>query len=290
MQTLNNFAAEQLPALLRYLDAEVAASHDAQLAIAMRYSLDAGGKRIRPLLTLTTAATFGVNPKLAFPAAAAIEFVHTYSLIHDDLPAMDNADLRRGKNTSHVQFDEATAILAGDALLTDAFRIISSGSLSVATRLQLIQTLAVAAGSTGMVAGQMMDMAGSTRALTIAELQSLHRHKTGALLRAAVRMGAIIGHADNSDLRNLDDFAAAFGLGFQIKDDIEDATATQAELGKSAGQDQANTKTTYVSLFGLDGAKQRLQEQYVQARTALDAVSVDTTILKELAEYLSQKG
>ncbi|WP_127848750.1 farnesyl diphosphate synthase [Lacticaseibacillus hulanensis] len=269
------------------MDAELRASHDARLANAMAYSLDAGGKRLRPLLVLATAAAFGAPVVAAYPAAAAIEFVHTYSLIHDDLPAMDNADLRRGRATSHVQFDEATAILAGDALLTDAFRLASSGSLPAATRLALVNELATAAGSPGMVAGQMMDMEGSHRDLDAAALSALHRHKTGALLRAAVAMGAAVAGVDQADRVQLDAFAAAFGLGFQIKDDIEDVTETAAQLGKSNSQDAANAKTTYVTLYGLTGARQQLRAQYEQARSALTKLDADTSVLAAIADYLA---
>jgi geranylgeranyl diphosphate synthase type II len=269
------------------MDAELRASHDALLASAMAYSLDAGGKRLRPLLVLATASAFGAPIETAYPAAAAVEFVHTYSLIHDDLPAMDNADLRRGRATSHVRFDEATAVLAGDALLTDAFRIVSQGALSPQQRLDLVQTLATAAGSPGMVAGQMMDMAGSKRNLSTLELAALHRHKTGALLRAAVAMGAIVAGVSSANRVALDQFASAFGLGFQIKDDIEDVTETAAELGKSNSQDAANAKTTYVSLYGLSGARQKLAEQYHRAQSALAQIDADTTVLAAIADYLA---
>ncbi len=286
-KTLSEFAQLVVPGWRRYMDAELGASHDANLAEAMAYSLDAGGKRLRPLLVMATATALGADVALAYPAAAAVEYVHTYSLIHDDLPAMDNAQLRRGRLTNHVQFDEATAILAGDALLTDAFRIAASGALPSEAKLRIVQTLATAAGSPGMVSGQMMDMAGSRHALTPVQLAALHRHKTGALLRAAVSMGASVAQTDDQTRTALDRFATAFGLGFQIKDDIEDVTVAASELGKTSGQDAANAKTTYVALYGLDGARARLAEQYQIAKAALAQVAADTSVLTAIADYLA---
>nr|WP_054677509.1 farnesyl diphosphate synthase [Lacticaseibacillus sharpeae] len=285
--TLNKFADAVLPGFTQYMDNALTASHDDRLKTAMAYSLDAGGKRLRPLLVLATAVVLGADPASAYPAASAIEFIHTYSLIHDDLPAMDNAQLRRGKLTSHVQFDEPTAILAGDALLTDAFSCAVAGDLPAAVRAENVRILAQAAGSSGMVAGQMMDMEGSHKELTATELATLHRHKTGALLRAAVALGANVGGASPADRMHLDNFASAFGLGFQIKDDIEDVTETAAELGKSNNQDAANAKTTYVSLYGLTGAKEQLHQQYERAQAELNQTSVDVTVLAAIADYLA---
>ncbi|WDF83670.1 polyprenyl synthetase family protein [Lacticaseibacillus pabuli] len=286
---LSNFSRAVIPGLETYMNAQIKASHDAHLAEAMAYSLDAGGKRLRPLLLLATVDALGGDVRVAYPAAAALEFIHTYSLIHDDLPAMDNSDLRRGKPSNHVRFDEATAILAGDALLTDAFVCLSDYA-GPATQLQeLLRILATAAGSRGMVAGQQMDLDGSNQHLSTEQLQHLNAHKTGALIHGAVAMGAVIGNAPTRTSEHLQDFATAFGLGFQLKDDIDDATETTAQLGKPADQDEHNGKNTYVELLGLDGARAQLVKYAKQADAALGRVRGDTAVLMSIADYLKRE-
>lgn len=283
---LNKFAAEVLPQLEDYMWAQLAQAHDEHLAAAMHYSLAAGGKRLRPLLVLATASGLGADLQAAIPAAAAIEFIHTYSLIHDDLPAMDDAQMRRGQPANHVQFDEATAILAGDALLTDAFALVSASGVPAPQQIELVRILASSAGSRGMVAGQQLDLDGSHHQLTATQLNELNAHKTGALIRAAVAMGAVIGNADTATRAGLGDFAAAFGLGFQLLDDIEDVTMSARELGKPVHQDDANGKNTYVALLGLDGAQRLLQEQANTATSALTQLNMDTDVLRAIAQYL----
>lgn len=283
---LNKFAAQALPQLEDYMWARLDQAHDAHLAKAMRYSLAAGGKRLRPLLLLATATGLGASLDAAIPAAAAIEFIHTYSLIHDDLPAMDNAAMRRGQPANHVQFDEATAILAGDALLTDAFALVSATDVSAQQQVALVRILATSAGSQGMVAGQQLDLDGSHLQLTTDQLNELNAHKTGALIRAAVDMGAVIGAADAATRATLAQFAGAFGLGFQLLDDIEDVTMSATQLGKPAHQDAANGKNTYVALLGLAGAHNLLQQQANAAQAALLQLDMQTDVLRAIAQYL----
>ncbi|EPD09932.1 geranylgeranyl pyrophosphate synthase, partial [Lacticaseibacillus paracasei subsp. paracasei Lpp48] len=220
----------------------------------------------------------------ALPAAAALEYVHTYSLIHDDLPAMDDDDLRRGKPTNHKQFGEALAILAGDALLTDAFAILSreypeNGAACV-------QILAEAAGSNGMVGGQVLDMDGENEQYHLETLKRMHEAKTGALIQAAIAMGGLFVTIPETDQTALADFSAAFGLGFQIKDDINDVTKTTAELGKTADKDVIEHKNTFPELLGLDGAIQALQVEIAKAETALNKLTVDAAPLAEILAVL----
>lgn len=241
------------------------------LKAAMGYSLLAAGKRIRPLLVLGAIEAAGATPwQTGLPAACALELVHTYSLIHDDLPAMDNDDLRRGQPTNHKQFDEATAILAGDALQTLAFEQLTLLPNTVVGA--AVRTLAQAAGANGMVGGQVMDMDGQQQTYAIATLKQLHAQKTGALIEAALHLGGLIGGADAATAVHLRAFGQAFGVAFQIKDDILDATKSSAELGKTANKDVAEGKNTYVALLGLDGAKAALAEQAAQAEAALVAL------------------
>nr|WP_225047843.1 farnesyl diphosphate synthase [Lacticaseibacillus kribbianus] len=252
---------------------------------AMRYSVMAGGKRLRPLLLLATVASFDGPVQQALPAAAGLEFLHTYSLIHDDLPAMDNDDLRRGRATSHKRFGTATAILAGDALQAEAFGLAAQVAAPPAVVVALVQTLARAAGASGMVAGQVRDMDGEHHRLDLAALRQLQAEKTGALIEAAVRMGALIAGVGAADLAALGDFAAAFGLAFQIQDDINDATKTAAELGKTPNKDVAEGKATFPSLLGLDGARAALAEQVAAARAALGGLSRPVPQLSAFLTY-----
>lgn len=266
------------------LDEQLAAVANPHLRAAMVYSVEAGGKRLRPLLLLSVVAMYDGVIADALPAAAALEYVHTYSLIHDDLPAMDDDDLRRGKPTNHKQFGEALAILAGDALLTDAFAILSreypeNGAACV-------QILAEAAGSNGMVGGQVLDMDGENEQYHLETLKRMHETKTGALIQAAIAMGGLFVTIPETDQTALADFSAAFGLGFQIKDDINDVTKTTAELGKTADKDVIEHKNTFPELLGLDGAIQALQVEIAKAETALNELTVDAAPLAEILAVL----
>ncbi|MDN6117338.1 MAG: polyprenyl synthetase family protein [Lacticaseibacillus paracasei] len=266
------------------LDEQLAAVANPHLRAAMVYSVEAGGKRLRPLLLLSVVAMYDGVIADALPAAAALEYVHTYSLIHDDLPAMDDDDLRRGKPTNHKQFGEALAILAGDALLTDAFAILSREYPEKGAA--CVQILAEAAGSNGMVGGQVLDMDGENEQYHLETLKRMHEAKTGALIQAAIAMGGLFVTIPETDQTALADFSAAFGLGFQIKDDINDVTKTTAELGKTADKDVIEHKNTFPELLGLDGAIQALQVEIAKAETALNEVTVDAAPLAEILAVL----
>ncbi|MBK8726845.1 MAG: polyprenyl synthetase family protein [Holophagaceae bacterium] len=265
-----------------------------RLAEAMRYSLSAGGKRVRPVLCLLAAEAVGGDAESALPGALALEFIHTYSLVHDDLPAMDDDDLRRGKPTCHIAFDEAHAILAGDGLLTEAFRILAAeGAIAPERRVRALETLAVAAGWRGMVGGQALDLEGETltregRDLGLEHLQTIHRLKTGALLRAALELGGILGGAEGSRLDALRGAGAALGLAFQIQDDILDATSDASTLGKRAGKDSGKGKITYPALLGLDGARKALQEATERAVCLLQSLP-NPSSLQAWARYLETR-
>ena len=258
----------------------------ASLHEAMRWSVFAGGKRLRPALVLATGAMFGASVGQLTRTACAFELVHTYSLIHDDLPAMDDDDLRRGRATCHVKYGEATAILAGDALQTLAFQIIAEDeSVAPAVRVRVLAELARGAGTpSGMVAGQVFDIAAEKcEAVTGAELERIHRHKTGALITAAVRCGALLGAAPAAELDAVTRYAAALGLLFQITDDLLDVTATAQDLGKTPGKDARAGKTTYPQLYGLEGAQALAQEQFQVACQALSTLPRLTSELTALA-------
>lgn len=266
------------------LDEQLAAVANPHLRAAMVYSVEAGGKRLRPLFLLSVVAMYDGVIADALPAAAALEYVHTYSLIHDDLPAMDDDDLRRGKPTNHKQFGEALAILAGDALLTDAFAILSRQYPEKGVA--CVQILAEAAGSNGMVGGQVLDMDGENEQYHLETLKRMHEAKTGALIQAAIAMGGLFVTIPETDQTALADFSAAFGLGFQIKDDINDVTKTTAELGKTADKDVIEHKNTFPELLGLDGAIQALQVEIAKAETALNELTVDAAPLAEILAVL----
>ncbi|WP_044640379.1 polyprenyl synthetase family protein [Risungbinella massiliensis] len=258
---------------------------------SMRYSLLAGGKRIRPVLTLATVEALGQDPEKALEIACAIEMIHTYSLIHDDLPAMDDDDYRRGKPTNHKVFGEATAILAGDALLTEAFGWMAQGSakagLSSRVMAQLFREASNMAGIYGMVGGQLSDMEAEKRQVGLAELESIHQRKTGALIAFAVRAGALVGGANENLLEALTEYAYHLGLAFQIQDDILDVVGDQEKLGKPIGSDQDNGKSTYPALLGLEGAIEKLK---ITSQQAVDAIGtrsdLNPTKLVEIVDYL----
>ena len=251
----------------------------------MRYAVLGGGKRLRPLLVYATGLSFGADLALLDPAAAAVELIHCYSLVHDDLPAMDDDDLRRGRPTCHKAFDEATAILVGDALLTLAFTVLTSHdqSWSSNSRLQAVGALAEAAGASGMVGGQMLDIEAEDKKISLPELENLHRLKTGALIKASVRLGALAGGcADAKLLSQMDEFAATIGLAFQVQDDLLDVESTTEILGKRAGADEALNKSTYPSLLGLAESKRYLQSLYQQASALLSNIPINVGALQQI--------
>jgi geranylgeranyl pyrophosphate synthase len=255
---------------------------------AMRWSVFAGGKRFRPALLLATGQAFGASLEALIRTACAFEMVHTYSLIHDDLPSMDDDDLRRGRPTCHVRFDEATAILAGDALQTLAFKTISEDNhLNSETRIALISELARAAATPdGMVAGQALDMEAETRQVTGAQLEEIHRLKTGALIVAAARCGAIIGQAGENELAAITSYASHLGLLFQITDDLLDITATAEDLGKTPGKDAQSNKATYPALFGMEDTRAAAIDAHRDACTALDQINRPTDVLRRIADFI----
>jgi geranylgeranyl pyrophosphate synthase len=261
---------------------------DAYLADAMAYSLFNGGKRVRPFLVQATAQALGIDDERVDIAMAAIEMVHSYSLVHDDLPAMDDDDLRRGQPTCHIKFNEATAILAGDALLTGAFEILADmpADFSIAQRLQLIRLLSQGSGASGMVAGQAIDLASVGKEVDLAHLERMHAHKTGALIRISVLMGAHCGNPAPETLRHLTAYANAIGLAFQVQDDILDIESDTETLGKQQGADVALNKPTYPALLGLEGAKDKAKQLHQQALEALKNLSGDTLALAQLADYI----
>lgn len=254
---------------------------------AMRWSLFAGGKRLRPALAIAVGEAFGAAREVLLATAAALEMLHTYSLIHDDLPAMDDDDLRRGRATCHVQFDEATAILAGDALQSLAFQTIAGDPLlEVETRLKLVAMIAGAVGTpNGMVAGQALDLAAEAHSVAAAGLAAIHHKKTGALINAAACAGALIAGAASPVVDQVTAYAAHLGLLFQITDDLLDVTASAADLGKTPGKDERAQKATYVSLFGLEQAKTMAATEYEAAGHVLDQMSCETGLLRSLAEH-----
>lgn len=260
------------------------------LSESMSYSLVGGGKRIRPVLALASAEAVGGDAEKILPAAIALELIHTYSLIHDDLPAMDNDDYRRGRLSNHKVFGEANAILAGDGLLTYAFEILADPVLSQPEKqLRVIREVAVAAGKTGMVGGQVLDVAGEGKQLSLKEIEEIHKAKTGALLSVSARLGGILAGGTELQVEALTDYAQALGLAFQIKDDILDVIGDSETLGKPAGSDLRQGKATYVSLLGLEGAARQLHTQIQKAQSALKLMDNSSAFLNELAVYIEQR-
>jgi geranylgeranyl pyrophosphate synthase len=272
----------ELDALLPAEDLEPKRVHQ-----AIRWSVFAGGKRFRPALLLVTGQTFGAPVELLIRSACALEMIHTYSLIHDDLPSMDDDDLRRGRPTCHVRFDEATAILAGDALQTLAFRTIAQDdSLKPDVRVRLIKELSTAAGTPeGMVAGQALDIEAEAREVTAAELRSIHEQKTGALILSAARCGAIISGVSEAELQAVTRYAMYLGLLFQITDDLLDVTATERELGKTPGKDARSAKATYPGFYGLAEAIDAASNAHRNALAALESITVPTDRLRSIADF-----
>lgn len=259
---------------------------------AMRWSLFAGGKRLRPALVVATGRAFGAPLNRLIRTACAFELIHTYSLVHDDLPSMDDDELRRGRPTCHVRFGEATAILAGDALQALAFQSIAEDeTLDTRVRVRLVAELARASGTPeGMVAGQALDLSAESREdVSAAELDLIHRHKTGALIVASVRAGALVAEATISELASVSDYAAALGLLFQITDDLLDVTADAATLGKTPGKDARAQKATYPALHGLEATRERARHVYAQALDALSEIERPTDLLRSIARLTLER-
>jgi farnesyl diphosphate synthase len=261
---------------------------------AMRYSVLDGGKRTRPLLTYATGQALGLSEDVLDAQACAVEFIHVYSLIHDDLPAMDNDDLRRGKPTCHKAYDDATAILAGDALQALAFDVLANDPAIQAgaeARVKMIAALTRASGSQGMVGGQAIDLGSVGRKLTLPELENMHIHKTGALIRASVNLAALSKLGLDAEVaKKLDHYAKCIGLSFQVKDDILDVESDTATLGKTQGKDVDNDKPTYPALLGMAGAKQKAQELHEQAVESLAGFGSEADLLRDLSLYIIERS
>ena len=264
-----------------------------KLHSAMRYSVLNGGKRMRPMLTYCTGKALGIPLSALDGPACAVEFIHVYSLIHDDLPAMDDDDLRRGKPTCHVAYDEATAILAGDALQALAFEVLAKDPTIPATaegRLKMIMALTKASGSQGMVGGQAIDLQSVGTQLNLPELENMHIHKTGALIRASVNLATLTkADVEEEVATKLDQYAKCIGLSFQVKDDILDEESDTATLGKTQGKDKDNNKPTYPALLGLAGAKKKAQELHEKAIESLSGFGEEADLLRDLSLYIIQR-
>lgn len=261
-----------------------------RLKDSMLYSIEAGGKRLRPILMLASFEAFKNEIEKVISTACALEMIHTYSLIHDDLPAMDDDDLRRGKLTNHKMFDEATAILAGDGLLTYSFEIIANDPLlTEQEKVEIIKLLAKASGPSGMVAGQILDMESEEKFISLEQLEQVHRLKTGELISFAIHAGAYLGGATKEQLQHLQTYSSYLGLIFQVQDDILDVTGDQDKLGKPLGSDEGNQKSTYPKLLGIEGAQQKKEEYVQEAVNALRKANADESYLFTLTEYLSNR-
>lgn len=263
-----------------------------KLNAAMRYTLENGGKRLRPMLVYMTADMLGGSLDDADAPAASVELIHTYSLIHDDLPAMDDDDLRRGKPSCHKAFDEATAILTGDALQALAFEILAtpSSNLPATIQLAMVQMLAQASGMLGMCKGQALDIEATKQTISLAQLEQMHHHKTGALIKASVLLGALASNkASASDLELLDKFADRVGLAFQVKDDVLDVIGDTASLGKPQGSDQALGKATYTELLGLEKASSYAKQLCEEGKDFLSSLQHNSTALCCVADYINQR-
>lgn len=260
------------------------------LKASMLYSIKAGGKRIRPILMIASAEAFGGKKEDVLSAAIALELVHTYSLIHDDLPAMDDDNLRRGQPTNHIEFGEATAILAGDSLLTLAFQVISEAeNLTAEQKETIIKRLSMASGPTGMVAGQILDLEAEERQVNLSELEQIHRLKTGELLIFAVEIGAYLAGAAQDQLKAIREFGHHIGLIFQIQDDILDIEGDEQKLGKTVGSDQENKKSTYPKLLGIEGALQAKEANIKQAEASLNQAQIANSTLHAFIDYISNR-
>jgi geranylgeranyl pyrophosphate synthase len=292
MTQLVNYLESLLRIIEQKLDHLIPVRHGIhqQLFEAARYAVLGGGKRLRPILTLATTEMFGGNIEEALTPACSLEFIHTYSMIHDDLPCMDDDDYRRGRLTVHRQYNEGLAVLAGDFLLTYAFDILANDPLLNADKkMKLISTLAHRSGSDGMIGGQVMDLACEGKSINLDTLRLLHRNKTAALLTASIEFGGIICDVSEPQLENLRRFGENLGLAFQIVDDILDVTSSQTKHGKDVSSDVLNQKSTYVTLLGLEQARQYAQECYHEAVTTLKALPFDTSLLAEIADFVLKR-
>lgn len=292
--TINSLTAatrEQVDTFLKQTLAQL--TLNSRLSQAMQHGVLMGGKRIRPYLLMTVADICGANKNDALQAAAAVELIHAYSLIHDDLPAMDDDDLRRGQPTCHIAYDEATAILAGDALQTLAFEVLTENrmeQLPSERQLQLVQVLAKASGARGMCAGQAIDLQATAKILTEDALEQMHLSKTGALITAAATMGVLCGNDNSQQWREkFEQFAHYLGQAFQVQDDILDVTGNTEALGKPQGSDTASEKSTYVRLLGIEGAQQRLQNLHHKALQSLSDIPYNTDRLEQFSDLLLKR-
>ena len=285
----------RVPAYLQRLERSTdailppASTDPARLHEALRYACE-GGKHLRALMVYAAGETLGVAPEQLDAAACSVELIHAYSLVHDDLPGMDNDDLRRGRPTVHKAYDEATAILVGDALQTSAFEVLAtSDALDDGQKVQMIRALAHAAGSLGMVGGQAVDMASENLTLALAQLESLHARKTGALILVTCQLAAIAARATEATRKALEHYGRCIGLAFQIQDDVLDQIADTATLGKTAGKDLAQHKSTFPSLLGLEPAQQRAHDLFDEARSAARSINGNAEPLLWLADYIQQR-
>ena len=295
--TMMTFHSKAMSDLLQNFELALAKSFSEVLLVntpqtlrkAMEYSTLVGGKRLRPSLVFAAGKIAKADEAELMQVAIALEYIHVYSLIHDDLPAMDNDDLRRGKPTCHIAFNEATAILAGDALLTQSFVILSNLNLKADIKIKLIQMIANAAGASGMVGGQILDIEAENTQITLDQLQALHRLKTGALIKASVLAGVFCGEIDESASAKLVNYADALGLAFQVQDDLLDVLSTSEKLGKTVGKDQAQHKSTYPALLGLEQAQQALRDLIQQALQALDQFDSSADALRNIAHFVGNR-
>ncbi|WP_391509744.1 polyprenyl synthetase family protein [Bacillus pumilus] len=262
------------------------------LKSSMLYSLKAGGKRLRPVLVLALLNAYGKNEEDGIPVGCAVEMIHTYSLIHDDLPCMDDDDLRRGKPTNHKVYGEATAVLAGDALLTESFRLITSqlsSSVSADKKIRIVDELVKSAGALGMVGGQFDDMEAEQKQVSLVELESIHARKTGKLLTFSVAAGAMLAGASDDDIEKLREFSYHIGIAFQIRDDILDLEGSEEKIGKRVGSDTANEKSTYPSLLTLSGAKEKLHEHITRAKEIVSNLQLEQQLLHDLCDLIASR-
>ena len=292
MTSFQSFKEYNVPKIDQQLSEQILSIEaPAILKEAMHYSLTAGGKRVRPLFLIAVLDLLKVNHSEALTVGATIEMVHTYSLIHDDLPSMDNDDFRRGKLTNHKVYGEALAILAGDGLLTYSFGVLARlKEVTAENKLELIRLLSKSAGAEGMVGGQVLDIESERKIVTVNELETIHINKTGALLSFSIEAGAILARANDNTRKALTDFGFHIGLAFQIQDDILDIEGTTEELGKTAGKDVASEKNTYPALLSLNGAKDKRDWHYNQAILSLRQISDEPGLLDEMAAYIVNRN
>ncbi|UNF99755.1 polyprenyl synthetase family protein [Bacillus altitudinis] len=290
---LNEFLTTRKQAIEDYLFTYVQElSIPEELKSSMLYSLKAGGKRLRPVLVLALLNAYGKREEDGIPVGSAVEMIHTYSLIHDDLPCMDDDDLRRGKPTNHKVYGEATAVLAGDALLTESFRLITSqlsDDVPADQKLRIIDELVTSAGALGMVGGQFDDMEAEQKQIPLSELESIHARKTGKLLTFSVVAGAILAGAPDDEIEKLREFSYHIGIAFQIRDDILDLEGSEEKIGKRIGSDTANEKSTYPSLLTLSGAKEKLDEHITRAKEIVSNLELEQNLLHDLCDLIASR-